>query len=230
MSTSGTITYGLSAAELVDQALRKLGVIGENASAAASQYAGGQTNLNLMLKTWQMHGPNLWSHTESSVTLLTGVQQYTFSPRPREIANVRFAIDGVEKRPLSKWGREDWDAFPGKASQGTPSIYVLDRQRTATTIKVWPVPVFAGQAWTLPYSYERVLEDVTGGTQEIDVPQEHLETVIMCLAARLAENYPPGDSKDQARQRNIISRAQGLYEQAMGFDRDGDVRFVPAGG
>ena len=227
MALSGTIAFNLTAQEMANAILQKLGVIGENANADASKYAIVQRELNLMLRSWQMGGPRLWGRAEGALTLVSGTQTYTLSPRPMKLHTLRFAIDGAERYPLSKWGQEDWDNFPAKTRTGQPTIYTLDRQRSGTSVTLWPAPSFSGAAWTCPYTYERVFEDVTGAAQDIDVPQEWLELVQLALATRCMENWPAGDAKDRDRYAQIRARAKGLYDEAMGFDRDGDVMFYP---
>ena len=139
--------------------------------------------------------------------------------------NVRFAIDGVEQRPLAEWSRNDWDRFPNKTATGTPDIYVIDRQRTATTITFWRIPNFSSGTWTVLYSYERVLEDVTEPAQDVDVPQEWFDLVILALGARLADDYRlETPTSDRIRQ-----RAAAMLELAMLHDRRGEVRFELGG-
>lgn len=226
MSTSGTITFNLTAQQLIDTALKKITVLGEGETSSGDQYTDAQVILNLMLHSWSMGGPNLWTMTEATaIMLVSGTQEYTLSPRPRSVMNMRFAIDGVEQYPLSEWDRQDWDRFPMKTQTGNPLKFVLDRQRTATTVKFWPVPSFGSGTYTVPYSFERVWSDVSAPAQDVDVPQEWLETVVMNLAARLADDYRlSGPIIDRVRE-----RAGNLYELAMNADRRGDVRIRMGG-
>ena len=225
MATSGTITFNLTAQQLIDKALSKIGVLGEGETASGNQYADAQTELNLMMHTWSMEGPNLWTVADGSITLVSGTQSYTLSPRPRSVMNVRFSIDSVEQYPMSEFDRQDWDRFPMKTSTGNPLRYVVDRQRASTIVKVWPIPSFSSGTYTCPYSYERVWEDVSQPAQDIDVPQEWLETVAVSLGARLCDDYSlSGPIPDRVR-----DRAQKLYALAMTADRRGDVRIVIGG-
>lgn len=226
MATSGTITFNLNAQQVIDAALQKIGVLGEGETASGNQYTEAQRELNLMMHTWGMEGPNLWSLAEASITLVSGTQTYTLSPRPRFVQNMRFAISGVEQYPMSEWDRQDWDRFPMKTQTGNPLKFVIDRQRASTTVKVWPVPSFSSGTYTCPYSYERVWEDVTQPSEDIDVPQEWLETVTVNLGARLADDYRlTGQHVDRVR-----DRAARLYDMAMTADRRGDVRIRIGGG
>ena len=226
MALSGTIVFNLTAQQLIDTALKKITVLGEGETSSGDQYTDAQVILNLMLHSWSMAGPNLWTMTEATaVALVSGTQEYTLSPRPRSVMNMRFAIDGVEQYPLSEWDRQDWDRFPMKTQTGNPLKFVLDRQRTATTVKFWPVPSFSSGTYTVPYSFERVWQDVSAPAQDVDVPQEWLETVVMNLAARLADDYRlSGPIVDRIRE-----RAGNLYELAMNADRRGDVRIRMGG-
>lgn len=225
MALSGTISFNMTAQQLIDAALRKITVLGEAESASGNQYADAQTELQLMLGTWSQQGPNLWTITEgTAIPLISGTATYTLSPRPRSVATVRFAVSGVEQRPMTEWDRQDWDRFPQKAQTGAPLKYLVDRQRTSTTLTFWPIPNQTG-VWTAPYSYERVFQDVTQPSQDIDVPQEWLETVMVNLASRLADDYRlSGPNVDRVR-----DRAVKLYDMAMTADRRGDIRIRMGG-
>lgn len=220
MALSGVIDLHRTASEVVTRALQKLGVLGQGFTASADELATGIDALNEMLKTWSTEGPNLWTKAEQTVSLVSGTQTYTLSPRPRLVYNARWCDAGVEKLPLTEWDAQDWDRFISKASTGlNPTAYYVDKQRTATTISFWPVPTFSSGTYTVKVGYERALQIVEDGADDIDVPEEFAEALVICLAARLAEDFQLSDpNSDRIRQ-----RAQTLYEQVMGFDRWGDV-------
>lgn len=221
MALSGTIAEIYTAQQVVDSALRRIGYIGAGETSSGDDYADSQAILNQMLKSWSMTGPNLWTRAEATITLASGTQEYTLSPRPRRVKNMRFAIDGTERLPLTPFSRDDWDRFILKASTGSPLKYVLDYQRASVSVKFWPVPTFSGATWTVPYSYERIWEDVTAPAQDIDVPQEWFETVILNLAVRCHAEFQMPETPAIAETRQL---AGALFNAAMTFDRDGDVR------
>lgn len=223
MALSGTIDHFLTAAQFVDRALGKIGVRGQGFSVSADEQSEAIDTLNEMLKTWSMEGPNLWTKQVQSVALVSGTQTYTLNPRPRLVYNARHVEDGVERLPLSEWDRDVWENFIYKTSTGTPLVYVLDKQRTATTITFWPIPTFDTGTHTVNVGYERAWNIVTAADQEVDVPEEFTETVVMCLAARLIEDYqlPENDHT-----RRISARAATLFDQAMSYDRTGEITFV----
>ena len=222
MTTSGTITFDLTALEVVTQAYRNIGIYGARESLNSEDYAIGQQKLNLMFKSWQMLGVQMHNRAEQTVSLVDGTQVYTLSTRPARVENVRFAVDGVERYPMTEWAREDWDRLPAKTSEGTPVVYVIDRLIASTTLTVWKVPdVPSGETWTLKVSYERVPEDVTAASQTLDIPQEWLEGVIDNLSIRIA----PGHYVEPAIYAEVKERAFIWLNQMIGNDRQGYVRF-----
>jgi hypothetical protein len=220
MALSGVIDYDLTAAQYITRALIKLGVLGQGFTASADEMQNGLDVLNEMMKTWSTEGPNLWTRADQSVPLVSGTATYTLSPRPRLVYNARWVDNGVERLPLSEWDRQDWDKFIYKSSTATnPYRYITDKQRASTTITFWPIPTFSSGTYTVNVGYERAWQIVNSGDDNIDAPEEYTEAIVMCLAARLAEDYALMDANVQ----RITERAATLYDQAMNFDRWGDV-------
>lgn len=227
MATSGSITFTMTAQEVVTQALARIGVLGEGETASALQYATAQTELNLLLKSIQMAGTGLMRRAEQTVSLTTAAATptgvYTLATRPASVINARFAVDGVERRPLTEWDREDYDAAPIKSQTGAPMIYVVDRQRTATTLTFWPIPdETSGETWTVIVSYERVPESVTAPTEEVDVAQEQLDALIDALAVTQISIYGVAGT---AEAQMVLARTGVKMDTALNHDRRGSVRF-----
>ncbi len=232
MATSGTVVYTMTAEEFVTTALQRIGVVAEGETATAAQYATGERELNLILKTMQMQGYGLMRRAEQTVSLTdattTPTGTYTLATRPASVINVRFAIDGVERRPLAEWSREDFDASPIKSTTGSPVVYVVDRQRTATSLRFWPIPDEpASETWTAVVSYERVPETVTGPTEEVDIAQEQHDAVIDVLAAALIPHFGMAVSESAAQ--IVLARAGVKAETALNWDRRGMIRFTTVG-
>lgn len=224
MATSGSITYTLTAQEVITQALTRIAVLGEGETASNGQYLTALTELNLLLKSFQIAGSGLMRRAEQTVSIVDGTQTYTLSPRPASVINVRFAVDGVERRPMSEWDREDWDAAPIKSNTGAPIVYIVDRQRTSTTLTVWPIPdVPSGETWTLKVSYERIPESVTAPTEEVDVAQEQLDALIDALAVTQISIYGVANTPEA---QLVLQRAGPKLEYALGHDRRGSIRFT----
>jgi hypothetical protein len=157
-----------------------------------------------------------------AIASIDGISTSAFDPIATTTANVSI---GVESLPLTPFDAQDWDNFLFKRNPGNPLKYFVDKQRTSSTITFWPVPSFSSGAQMVKVGYERAWEMATSGAQDLDIPAEAMETVVMCLAARFCEDYQLTDPNSE----RIRERAATLYEQFMGFDRWGDVDFRVTG-
>src|SRR5438105_8135881 len=72
MTTSGTSSYNPAATFIISAALRKLGVINEDETPTAGQFADCMTALNSMTKEWEATGIHIWTEQEGILFL----QQY----------------------------------------------------------------------------------------------------------------------------------------------------------
>jgi len=222
MSLSGEIDLDRTAGKIISRALRKIGVLGQGFTASDDEMTNGIDVLNELMQTWSTDGPNLWTPATQTVTLVSGTQTYTLGPRPRLVMNARRVDNGTEAIPLTPWEQQDWDRFIYKDNEGLPLRYLVQKLRTDTTLTFWPKPSFTSGTYTVNVGYERVWEIVTSAAETVDIPQEFAETVLMCLAARLIEDYRLPDDDNT---RRIASRASTLYNQAMAFDRTGEIAF-----
>lgn len=79
MATSGSINYSTSSQEIVTEALELLGVLGEGQSPTTDQYTSALRTLNMMTKTWQADGLNLFAVQTNYLFLKLGQEQYDLS-------------------------------------------------------------------------------------------------------------------------------------------------------
>lgn len=219
MATSGSIDFSLNARDLCKFALRKIRVVGNAEDMAPEDAVTARQELNLMLKGLQLEAPSLWRQTDGAVTLVAGTASYVLAPRPFRVIEARYRSAAGVDIPMCSLVRQEYIDLPLKASQGVPTSYYVDYQRGAATLHVWPVPA-AVTTETIQYTYQRVFEDLDSLNNDIDIPQEYLETVGYQLAARLSETY----GKDEPR---VLQRAEYLLEIAAQADREDFVQFVP---
>lgn len=221
MATSGSINYNLTARGVVTQALKKIGVCPVfQATPSAEDMAQGIAELNMMLKGWQLNGPNLWRQTEGSVTLTATTASFTLSPRPHRVTECRFRDTGGRDLPMMELTREEYFEMPLKTTTGIPTQYYFDPQVSSAKLYIWPV-LASVTTETIKYTYSRVIEDIDDADDDLDLPQECLEVVMLNLADRLQGTYQQSDDR-------LTARAQALYQQFKGMDREPVVRFRPA--
>ncbi len=223
MSTSGTTSFTLTAAQVITYALKKIGVIRAGGAVPGDVAEDARLELEMMLKEWALTGPCLFTKREGSVTLTVNTQSYPLSGSvPLRILDARYRDASGRDLPMEALTRQEYFGLPLKASRGAPSQYYFDPQGAASALYVWPVlPAVNGE--TIQYTYQRRIEDIGVITNAIDIPQEWLSTLGYGLAARLLDDYGIADAIGG----RIRERAQSLRQLAMDYDREDTVYFAP---
>lgn len=223
MATSGDISGTLTARDIARMAMLLIGGPLENGEVSEEDGLTITTTLNYMLKTWQNQGCNLWRLSDEEVTFLAYERTVILEPRVLDVMEARFDYGPTYQRQLARWEWGDYRALPNKNAEGYPTCYTLNKQRTYIEMTVWPVPQYDT---VILYSGARVIDDVNDLNDEVDVPQEWIETVYTCLAERLIPIYGI-DTLQPAVAQRVTARAQALYSQMLDFDRTGSVFMTP---
>lgn len=219
------ITSTLNAGQVVTQAMKLIGVLDSRTAPSSEDMADGVTALNWMLKSWQADGMNLWRQTEATVTFPADTKTVTLDPYCIDVVAAQIIQEPTYQRWLQRWEHGQYVVLPNKDARGYPTIFVLDKQRAAVEMTVWPVQP---EDIEITYTYARVIEDVTVAASIVDVPQDWLETVYYGLADRLLDIYSVPQSQPAVAQR-ITARAAQLYDKLLASDRPQSVFFQPWG-
>lgn len=217
------ITSTLNAGECVTTAMQLLGVLDSLSAPSTEDMALGVKQLNWMLKSWQADGMNLWRQTEDTVIVPANTKTVTLDPYCIDVVEARYIQSSTYQRWLQRWEWGQYVVLPNKDSSNDPTIFVLNKQRAAVEMTVWPVP---RQDIAIAYTYARVIEDVTTSSSVVDVPQAWLECVYYSLADRLQEVFSVPQTQPAVSQR-ITARAAQLYTAMKDLDRPQSVFFQP---
>lgn len=76
MTTSGSVSFTMTALQVVEKAFAKIGVKEAEQALEAHEYQDGQDALNLMIKAWGAQGLHLWTKDEGIVFLDVGKTDY----------------------------------------------------------------------------------------------------------------------------------------------------------
>lgn len=79
MTTSGSVDYNRTATQIVNRAMRLMGVLSQEETPTAAELADGLEALNMMIKSWAAQGINLWKQEDLIVWLVVGTTKYTLS-------------------------------------------------------------------------------------------------------------------------------------------------------
>lgn len=223
MPTSGDISGTLTARDICRMSMLLIGGPLMNGEVTAEDGLLMMTQLNFMLKSWQSQGCNLWRLSDETVIIPADTPTVTLEPRVLDVMEARLVIEPTFQRSLSRWEWGDYRALPNKLSAGAPTCYSLNKQRTEIEFSVWPVPT---EDSVIRYSGARVIQDVNDLDDEVDVPQEWIETVWVCLAERMIPYYNVDALSPQVSTR-VTQRAGTLLNQLMWFDRAGSTFIKP---
>jgi hypothetical protein len=217
MATTGTLTVR----DVVTRALRKAGICGIGDDPTADDAQTAMEELDMMLKSWQNEGYNLWTKTSMSHTLTTSAAQTLDPVRPMRILSCRYKSSAAATElVMTRMMRDEYDSLPNKTTTGTPTQFYYDRQRESARLYVWPL-LTAATGQTLQITYDRELEDITSLDDTLDMPSEWFLAVVYGLAALMMETVPVR-SQDQ----RVTQRAQMLLNKAGAFDQEQSVFFA----
>lgn len=218
MTVATTNDYNMTALEIYEAAFNILGVAQEGEDMTARMVADAKRAANLMIKTWGAQ-ENLWRMTEGTLPLVASQASYSLTnPRPMRIHSVRRKISGIET-PLTPMSRQEYFDQPNKTtSPSIPVSFYFDPQQASGVLYLWPAPSTETVAsYTINLTYLRRMADFDASGNELDMPQEWLETFIYNLAVRLMTQYPVNDAGIR---NGIVGMAEMLYKQLNAFDAE----------
>lgn len=202
MATSGSADYSSTGKQVVQDALRLIGVGVTGESLSAEELSDGLRVFNRMLKAWTAYGLQLWKREEISVTLTEGQNTYTIGSSGADItatqpvkilSAIRKHTDGGVAR-MEQLAYEDWINLPDKDSKSIPVSFFFNppvpNNSDLADLFVWPSPSStAASDWTIELVVQEYIEDLDNGTDDVDIPQYWEEAATYGLAYRLAPEY-----------------------------------------
>lgn len=221
-----------SISDIVSEAFRLLNIIDGEQDPDATQMTRGARMLQIMLKSLQAQGPQMYLRRDIDIQLVASVVDYPMSAEPTDIIELISAtvVDPADtneiERPVTIISRSDYEDQLNKLVTSTvPNMIVFETTDTDSTILVWPVPT---ESWILRLDARIKFTEFTLTTDEIEVPDYWIEAIIYRLAERFI--IPFGRSGTPTAQ-EVRFMAADLYNTAAAFDVEqdggGEVRFVP---
>jgi len=192
MATSGTAVFNMDLTELVEEAFERAG------SELRSGYdlRTARRSLNLMFTDWSNRGINLWTVEQGSQVLTPGTGTYTLPADTVDLLEHVIRTDAGSAAnqadlSVSRISVSTYASIPNKLTQGRPVQIYIDRQESAPSISLWPIPDTA-QTYTLVYWRLRRIQDAGNGVNTMDVPFRFLNCLTAGLAYYLALKLPNG--------------------------------------
>lgn len=223
MTTSGTTTFNLDLAELVEEAFERCG------SEMRSGYnlRTARRSLNMLFADWANRGVNLWTLDSGTISLVAGTETYALPADTVDLLDhvIRTgAGDSATQSDLTitRVSSSTYSSIPNKLASGRP-IQMWVQRIDPPQVTVWPVPD-SSASYQLVYWRMRRIEDAGGGVNTMDVPFRFLPALVAGLAYYLSMKIPGALERMQI--------LKGQYDEAWQLASDEDrekasIRLVP---
>jgi len=209
MATSGTTSFELDVAEIIEEAYERCGL----EARTGYDFKTARRSLNLMFADWANRGVNLWTVKQGTQALTAGTATYAFSSDYTDLLEVVIRRSGVDYE-LSRMSRGEYLTLPNKTTQGRPSQYYFNRQ-TIPEITLWATPDSSTD--TLIYYYVKRIEDAATLVNTTDAPFRFLPCMIAGLSYYIAMKKAP----------DRIQLLKAVYEEEFQRAADEDEDRVP---
>ena len=171
--------------QVVDAALRKARILGENQSATGDRLTDTVAELEDLLASWEQYGLQGWVLGSQAVTLVNATASYTFGTsgtgatfRPEAITDV-YLIE-TDTMPLVELDRKTYFGIPDRTTAGAPTNYFYDPQLVGV-LYLWPVLADV-TGYTLSAHYRKRLASSLLSTDTLSIPPQWMRALKLQLA------------------------------------------------
>lgn len=194
MATSGTTTLQLTRDQLIEAALRKLGVLAKGQTPDTEDYTNGAQALNALFAELRGVGMPMWtrktysfSPTAAVSTYNIGVSQTLNTPYPLDLMQA-YRTESTTNVDMMIMTDYDFNRL-STSSSGMPVHVTYQAKVNLGVLKLWPTPDSGAAASTITLVYHRPLEYFTASADTMDVPEDWYLAVIYKLAVLLAPEW-----------------------------------------
>lgn len=182
MTTSGTATFDLDLADLVEEAFERAGL----EMFSGYDLASARRSLNIMFAEWANRGINMWTVEQGTVSIVANDGEYSLPADTVDLLDFKIRSGtGTNQTdyPIARMAFPEYASLPTKNQTGRPLRVYINRIATPT-ITLWPIP---DTSYTFVYWRLRRIQDAgTGGTYTQDVPFRFIPAMVSGLAYYIA--------------------------------------------
>ena len=189
----------LTAQQIIDQALKLIGVLGVGADITAQEYTDSLRTMNMMLDRWNLTDLLVYSTNPHTFPLVLGKQSYTLGtggdfdmPRPSKIERISIqypSTNGVVlELPLDQdFDLEHWQSLIVKnIPSAFPVICYNNTGFPFMELNVWPIP--AAPCNLILYTWD-MMPLIANIADNVELPTGYADAVVYNLAVRLAQMF-----------------------------------------
>lgn len=230
MATSGTTTWNPLESDIINKALRKIGVLGDYQTLGTSDvmYTNARFMLNAMLKQFATDGMPLWSIKELIIpfSAFAGTNKVSVGPtqtiatdKPLKIVQAwrRDNISNIDIQ-ITVYSYQEYNALTNKTVQtGVPIFIALNPGNTTSSIYTYLIPdTYWSTNGSLVIRYQKEFDDSDTDTENLDFPSYWTLALIYNLATILAPEYGVPLNDRQL----LAAEARQFKEAALGYGND----------
>jgi hypothetical protein len=224
MTTSGTATFNLDIADIVEEAYERCGA----ELRTGYDLRTARRSLNLLTIELANRGINMWTIEEGSVVLVPGQSTYDIPADTIDLMDMVIRTGTNQNQSdinISRIAEPTYATIPNKNAQGRPIQVWIQRLRDNPKITVWPVPD-QSQSYTFVYWRLRRIQDAgSGGTKTMDIPFRFLNCMVAGLTYYMSMKIA---SVDPGRRAELKMDYEQQLDLASSEDREkAPIRLVP---
>ena len=233
-------TFSVTRDQIIQLALRKLGVLELGSTPDSETVANASLALNLFVKQMQTEGLKLWTVNQLVLPLVNGQTQYSIGPisqnpsvdldtdKPLKVIQAwlrQTTVNPPVDTPVQLLSQQEYMTLGSKFSTGVAnSIYYEIRQNTGN-MYVYLTPDYnAAYQYDLYFMAQQPIQDVNYGSSVPNFPVEWMNTLVWNLADQLAIEY----SLPAGHRQEIAARAKTYREQLTDWDVESVSTFFQA--
>ena len=198
MATSGTHTFSLDSAQIIEEAFERIG----QQAKTGNDLRTARRSLNIILTKWVNDGVNLFTLDLETISMTKDQDHITISASSRlDILDATIRNNSDTDNPqdvsMERISLSDYLQIPTKKDKGKPVQFAVERNAQFTSsgtanhkIYLWPIPdqtYYQMLAWSIKYP-----QDVSATyTQNPEIPRRYLPALISALAVELAIKFAP---------------------------------------
>lgn len=197
--------------DLVNGALRALGVIASGESPSTEESTDGLAASNELLASWSALGLTIPQITRDTSVTLNGSESYALATRPIRIKSAALVAVNGTAHPIEIIPAERWVAVVDRTRTGIfAEVLFCDYGYTSATIYLSPKP----SAGTLELYVYRPLSSIASLATAISLPPGYERALRLNLAVELASEYgrpvPPELLANAAEAKTAITNLNAL--------------------
>lgn len=180
-----------NARSIINQAARKIAVVGRGQVMPADESQDALTALNSMIKGFSASGGISYNEKRNTYPL-TGALSYSIGPsgdfnttRPDDISSAYVSVGGTDY-PLSKINSQQYTEIVDKEIQGIPSCFYYQNNTPLGRLFLY---LNGASGYTLTLITREQDASFTDLSTEYDLPEGYEEMLVYNLALRLAPEY-----------------------------------------